>query len=65
MQSRPTIDAMDAHVDNVAALQAEAEEWVAVPSEVDSRTRLPLLAHVQCVGLPHATTLNYSITVPQ
>lgn len=34
---------MSEQLDQVAALQAEAEEWVAVPSEVDSRALLPLL----------------------
>lgn len=42
---------MAEQIDQVAALQAEAEEWVAVPSEVDSRTPRPLLVIEHELGL--------------
>ena len=55
-----TVDAMSEHLDQAAALQAEAEEWVAVPSEVDSRALLPLLPRVLC-HIPTATVARNSL----
>lgn len=52
---------MSEHIDQAAALQAEAEEWVAVPSEVDSRALLPLLSRALC-HMPTAIVARHSIS---